>query len=628
MTPSIDGPAVAYIVADFDDTSDLAPSAWRARGGRSTAVRAAPGFGLGTLVRQLWARLRGASAIGMLILALMAMACGDSSTPADPMTPVASVIVTPSWAELTAGTTMTLQASPRDASGQPLEGRPMTWTTSNAAIATVSPNGTVTGVGAGIAIISATSGGKTGQAEIMSIRVPVNHVVVTPPTVSLGVGLTAQLGAVARDDSGNDLPGRLVTWSTNAPGVATVSATGVVTAIAAGNAVVTATSERRSASAAVEVTPAGAGIVDRVELDAAAIALEEGDLQQLTATAKDVNGNVIAGRFVRWTSSDDGVLSVSATGVVTAVRAGQAIVTARVDGKAATATARVTTELAYDLMFDAVAPGIAPEIYTQDIRNSESAPRRLFAPARWAADAMPSPDGQSVALSAINNDGDTDLYLVALNTGGFVRLTSGEADDDQAVWSPDGRRVAFRRFTRVAGPEVWVIDVQSGAATNLTADQEGGQFTPAWSPDGQRIAYAHAANGVAHLWTMRADGTDKQQVTRGDVWDDQPAWSPNGTTLVFQRNAPAVFGDLYLVNATGGDERKLMPFADLAFGQFAPAWSPDGRVIAFSSKHEGAIYQIYTVWADGSKLARRTSGDMHKQSPAWISRDASGHVLR
>ena len=127
---------------------------------------------------------------------------------------------------------------------------------------------------------------------------------------------------------------------------------------------------------------------------------------------------------------------------------------------------------------------------------------------------------------------------------------------------------------------------------------------------------------------MRADGTDKQQVTRGDVWDDQPAWSPNGNTLAFQRTAPAVFGDLYLVNATGGNERKLMPFADLAFGQFAPAWSPDGRLIAFSSKHEGGIYQIYTVWADGSKLARRTSGETNKQSPAWIAREAIGYLPR
>lgn len=74
----------------------------------------------------------------------------------------------------------------------------------------------------------------------------------------------------------------------------------------------------------------------------------------------------------------------------------------------------------------------------------------------------------------------------------------------------------------------------------------------------------------------------------------------------------------------GGEPTGPYDFSKVESGgdQFSPTWSPDGRLIAFSSKHEDGIYQIDTVLPDGSKLARRTNGEMNKQSPGWIARDA------
>lgn len=82
--------------------------------------------------------------------------------------------------------------------------------------------------------------------------VPVASVVVTPGTPTLAVGGTVQLAAVAKDANGSVLT-RTVTWSSGAPGVATVSGTGLVTAVTAGNAQITATAEGVAASAAVTV---------------------------------------------------------------------------------------------------------------------------------------------------------------------------------------------------------------------------------------------------------------------------------------------------------------------------------------------------------------------------------------
>lgn len=80
--------------------------------------------------------------------------------------PVASVEVTPALANIAVGGTVQMTATPKDASGQPLSGRTITWGSAPSGVATVSGSGLVTGVGAGTATITATSEGKSGSASV------------------------------------------------------------------------------------------------------------------------------------------------------------------------------------------------------------------------------------------------------------------------------------------------------------------------------------------------------------------------------------------------------------------------------------------------------------------------------
>jgi uncharacterized protein YjdB len=171
--------------------------------------------------------------------------------------PVASVTVSPASASLTVGATTQLTATPKDANGTALSGRTVTWATSNAAVATVSASGLVTGVAAGSATITATSEGKSGTSAITVTNPPVASVTVTPAIASLVVGATVQLTATLKDVLGNPLSGRVVTWSSNAPGVAAVSGTGLVTGLGAGVVTITATSEGVSGTAAITATATG-----------------------------------------------------------------------------------------------------------------------------------------------------------------------------------------------------------------------------------------------------------------------------------------------------------------------------------------------------------------------------------
>src|SRR5207253_895853 len=134
---------------------------------------------------------------------------------------VATVTVAPTSANLQTGQTVQLTATARDASGNVLSGRVMTWSSSSSSVASVNGSGLVTGAGAGSATITATSEGQSGTSGVTVTFVPVASVTVNPASASVQVGQTVQLTATPRDANGNALPGRTVTWASTNTTVAT-----------------------------------------------------------------------------------------------------------------------------------------------------------------------------------------------------------------------------------------------------------------------------------------------------------------------------------------------------------------------------------------------------------------------
>lgn len=181
---------------------------------------------------------------------------GSLSVMALPPVPVATVSVTLSPSSLVVGQTANATATLRDAGGTDLTGRAVSWSSSNAGVASVNSNGVVTAVSAGSTNIVATSEGKNGSAAltVTVTLAPVASVTVSPATASVPIGQTRQFSATLRDAAGIVLSGRTITWTSNSTAVATVSASGLVTAIAAGPATITATSESINGTASVTVT--------------------------------------------------------------------------------------------------------------------------------------------------------------------------------------------------------------------------------------------------------------------------------------------------------------------------------------------------------------------------------------
>ncbi len=258
---------------------------------------------------------------------------------APPPAAVASVSVSPASASVSVGQTVQLAATPKDANGNPLTGRTVTWSSGNSGVATVSASGIVTGVSPGAATITAASEGKSGTAAVTVSSVPVASVAVSPTSASVSVGQTVQLAATPKDANGNPLTGRTVTWSSGNTAVATVSASGLVTGVSAGAATITAASEGQSGSAAITVTSVP---VASVAVSPASASVQTGQAVQLTATPKDANGNPLSGRTIVWTSSNTAAATVNTSGRVTGVAAGSATITATSEGKSGTAAITVT----------------------------------------------------------------------------------------------------------------------------------------------------------------------------------------------------------------------------------------------------------------------------------------------
>ncbi len=200
-----------------------------------------------------WRALALAIAIG--IAACSGSPTSSTTTPPPPPPSVASVKVTPATSSVAVGATIQLSAAPLAADGTALSGQTITWSSANAAIATVSNSGVVTGVTTGGPVtISASAGGVSGAASITVTPAGVASVAVTPISATVAVGAAVSLTATPLDTHGNALTGHVVTWTTGNAAVATVSSAGVVTGVAAGGPVtISATSDGISGTASVAV---------------------------------------------------------------------------------------------------------------------------------------------------------------------------------------------------------------------------------------------------------------------------------------------------------------------------------------------------------------------------------------
>lgn len=231
-----------------------------------------------------------------------------------------------------------------------------------------------------------------------------------------------------------------------------------------------------------------------------------------------------------------------------------------------------------------------------------------------------SPDGAKIAFAS-NRDGRSRIHMMNADGSEQTTITDESGGDDyEPVWSPDGSRIAF---VSIAPP---CVELPCGELHVMNADGSsrirlGGGYDPHWSPDGTTILYVATWSSLDTVskWiqVVTADGTEQTRLLDGG-W--QPDLSPNGSRVVFSYHEPWESSRIYMMNANGSGLTRVTDSSEFTFDD-EPAWSPDGTRIAFVSNPLGHD-EIYVMNGDGTEQTRLTASPGANEPPTW-SADAT-----
>ncbi len=432
----------------------------------------------------------------VLVLATLVAGCSDSSSPNPPPPPpsLTGVSVAPTTVSLTGvGTQGSVQATLAPAGVTAT----VTWRSENPAVATVSASGltaTITSVGRGSTRVIAAVGSIEGATQV-TVTVPsVTAIALTPGLDTLPTAATRQLAAAVTADQGVD---QSVTWSSQSAAVASVSGSGLVTAVAPGTTTITATSVTTPTVSATATIVVRAPTVTAVTVAPATAALFVAETTQLTATPQADAG---ANQAVTWSSADPAIASVSTTGLVTALVAG-------------TTTVRATSVANPAIQGSATITVSNPTPLT-------SWASQIMGP--WDRAHWERIDGlQSLA----NGDAFAEIFPGGIGSTRIARRTNG-------TWTA-ADILPFDQLNHVGGSgnDLWI-----GSTTGRLARWNGTTFVETASPITGPVVGLEGAGAGAFVAGVNNSSTPRVLVYSAGTWTALPAAAPLLITSVTGRS--------------------------------------------------------------------------------------------
>jgi hypothetical protein len=497
--------------------------------------------------------------------------------------PAAAVVVQKSLA-LVRGAQQQLQVSVRSADGAEIAGATVHYSSTAFKIANVNTAGVVSALGVGVASILVTSGNITAVVTVTvsdpDALVPANVQLATS-TLTLWPGDSATVSAMVSNRWNEPLPSSGLTWTSSMPGVAVVSSTGVVHGLATGSATITATAGVVSRTVAVLVHEYGTlvllgtnRLVPGAESPMSLVKFDSASLQTRT----------VAGT---WSSSDPTVVSVSADGVATGLRSGEATVTGTTGG------VPMLTKIV-------VAP--LPGVIAYRVQAGQVA----FLPLDGSSPTRTAIDVDATGTVALSRDGSqlgydcgADVCVRDLLTG-IRRLFLGKASDPS--WTCDGSRIAVRTDLTAVN----IVPVASGQTLAVRTSHY--MLRPRISADGAWLVYQcdinHPYDELTDLCIQSTQPGADGPLYFSDASD--VALSPRGDSLAFVAKATLCVATLHTPGCASDPRRSCI--LDVT----EPSWSPDGSYLV--------VVRAGGLWITnpaGSTCMRLTGAGQTVSAPSW-----------
>lgn len=246
-----------------------------------------------------------------------------------------SVTIAPREFTVPVNSTVNVVGTAFDCDGASIAKKTVKFSSSNSAVASVTPTGAVIGVSVGTATISAVANGKTGDAIATVTPERIATITTSPTTATLRRNQSLPLTAVGKNAIGTVVAGITFQWTSSNSSIASVDNAGKVTALSPGVVNVTATSDGQAGTSQITVTEVPIG---SCTLTPASQKVTVGNQILFTLALKDTAGNALSpnGRTMNWTSDNNLIAIVNANGVVQGVKAGTAKITATDATNAAT----------------------------------------------------------------------------------------------------------------------------------------------------------------------------------------------------------------------------------------------------------------------------------------------------